>query len=66
MKKLQFKRDRSVELEITKSGWVKVKKNKKTLAHTTNFEAAREYIYKFLLDKKEFVSKDDFEEVQNV
>lgn len=75
MKLLQYKKDKSIEIEIINAGldihdenpyitWAKVLKNGKTVAHTLNFEAAREYIYKFLLDKKEFVNEEDFEEAK--
>lgn len=75
MKKLWYKKDKSITIEIINAGldihdkdphitWAKVLKDGKTVAFTLNFEAAREYIYKFLLDKKEYVNEEDFEEAE--
>ena len=78
-KKMAYKKDKSIELEFfgykhqldptagdcddKLNGWVRVKKDGKTLGMCLNFEAARQYIYKFLIGEKEIVREDDFEDV---
>jgi len=59
-----FTRDKTIAIETRKSGWTKVKHYGKTIAHCLNEEVAREYIYKNLIDKKEYVSEKDFEEAE--